>query len=393
MTMITKPPFLDSTGQLMANSLSQLAETNAKMVDVLNLIAVSQGGAPELTNWRQIQTAVASGNGPRYLPVGTQLQVGHSVYGTHLFDVVAHDYLKSSRDPNAHTMTLLQHDLLSITTQYDASQAFYYAAVPLAAGTYNVTLGSAYSSWEAGTYQFTLSQEVPAGGQLCVSGYASTALTSLNVVSYSSQTSTTPLESVPISTGSGGTSLGTFGEGDINNIQRVSYGSNNYKESAIRQLLNSTDAAGSVWTPHTMFDRPPAWASTVAGYAGGLDPDFLSVVTPVALPCSANNVYEAPDSTITKGTQYTLEDTLYLVSRTEVFGTSDVTDGSVLLPYFDGATDTDRVKYRNNSAAYWWLRTPYSSDAYSVRIVFSDGTLSYHGAYNSCGLAPACTIA
>lgn len=379
MSNVTKPIMLDETGR--------------EIADAIKLLAVAQGGAPEFDNWQQIRTAIANGMGPKYFPVGTQLAVNHSVYGTHLFTVVAHDYLKSSRDPNAHTMTLLQHDLLYITAQYDAPQAFYYASVPLAAGTYNVTLGSAYSSWEAGTYQFTLSQEIPAGGQLCISGYASAALTSLNVVSYSSQTSTTPLESVQISTGSSGTGLGTFGEGDINNIQRVSYGSNNYKESAIRQLLNSTDAAGSVWTPQTMFDRPPAWASTVAGYAGGLDPDFLSVVTPVALPCSASNVYEAPDSTIAKGTQYTLDDMLYFVSRTEVFGTSDVTDGSVLLPYFDGATDTDRVKYQGNSAADWWLRTPDLSRANGVLRVRRDGTLRYDVASVPTGLDPACTIA
>lgn len=379
MSNITEPIILDKTGR--------------EIADAIKLLAVAQGGAPEFDNWQQIRTAVAMGMGPKYLPVGTQLQVNHSVYGTHLFNVVAHDYLKSSRDPNAHTMTLLQHDLLPITAQYDAPQAFYYASVPLAAGTYNVTLGDTYSSWEAGTYQFTLSQEIPAGGQLCVSGNASTVITSLNVVSYGSQTSTTPLELVPISTGSSGTNLGTFGEDDINNIQRVSYGSNNYKESAVRQLLNSTAAAGSVWAPQTMFDRPPAWASTVAGYAGGLDPDFLSVITPVTLPCSANNVYEAPDSTIAKGAQYTLDDMLYFVSRTEVFGTSDVTDGSVLLPYFDGATDTDRVKYRGNSAAYWWLRTPYSSSAHRVRIVDPDGTLYDYLASSASDLAPACTIA
>lgn len=393
MTMITKPPFLDSTGQLMANSLSQLAETNAKMVDVLNLIAVSQGGAPELTSWRQIQTAVASGNGPRYLPVGTQLQVSHNVYGTHLFDVVAHDYLKSSRDPNAHTMTLLQHDLLPITAQYDAPQAFYYADVPLASGTYNVTLGSTYSSWEAGTYQFTLSQEIPAGGQLCVSGYASTALTSLNVVSYVSQTSTTPLKSVPISIGSGGTSLGTFGEDNINNIQRVSYGSNNYKESAVRQLLNSTAAAGSVWTPQTEFDRPPSWQTSLAGYKAGLDQDFLAVVGKVVLPCSANKSYEAPDSSIAKGETYTLNDEFYLASRAEIFGSYDVNDGTVLFPYYEGAGNADRIKYRDGSATSWWSRTPHSGYAHTVRLVDPNGTVSSSPARTAIGLAPACTIA
>ena len=288
-------------------------------------------------------------------------------------------------------MTIQQHDLLP-GTQFDAPEAFYYAETQLAAGTYNVILASAYGGWAAGTYQFTLTQAVPAGGQLRINGYESTAITSLKVQSFANRTTNTATESVAITAGSGGTNLGTFGEGAINSIQRVSYGSNNYKESAMRQFLNSSAAAGSVWTPQTKFDRPPSWLTSLAGYKNGLDQDFLAVVGKVVLPCSANNIYEAPDSTITKGTAYTLNDEFYIASRAEIFGSHDVNDGTVLFPFYEGAGNADRIKYRDGSAANWWLRSPSSGYAVIVRFVRSDGTVSNYYAYSASGLAPACTI-
>ena len=375
--------------------MSKLFLPTKEQMDVMNenlaKIAKAVGSQVDISTWEGIQKAVRSGIAKDILPVGSQLAVNHSVYGTRLFDVVAHDYLKSVHDENAHTMTIQQHDLLP-GTQFDAPEAFYYAETQLAAGTYNVILATAYGGWAAGTYQFTLTQAVPAGGQLRINGYESTAITSLKVQSFANRTTNTATESVAITAGSGGTNLGTFGEGAINSIQRVSYGSNNYKESAMRQFLNSSAAAGSVWTPQTKFDRPPSWQTSLAGYKAGLDQDFLAVVGKVVLPCSANNIYEAPDSSITKGTAYTLNDEFYLASRAEIFGSHDVNDGTVLFPFYEGAGNADRIKYRDGSAAYWWLRTPNSGHARNVRRVDSDGTVYYYGASGAYGLAPACTI-
>lgn len=375
--------------------MSKLFLPTKEQMDVMNenlaKIAKAVGSQVDISTWEGIQKAVRSGIAKDILPVGSQLAVNHSVYGTRLFDVVAHDYLKSVHDENAHTMTIQQHDLLP-GTQFDAPEAFYYAETELAAGTYNVILATAYGGWAAGTYQFTLTQAVPAGGQLRINGYESTAITSLKVQSFANRTTNTATESVAITAGSGGTNLGTFGEGAINSIQRVSYGSNNYKESAMRQFLNSSAAAGSVWTPQTKFDRPPSWLTSMAGYKAGLDQDFLAVVGKVVLPCSANNIYEAPDSSIAKGAKYTLNDEFYLASRAEIFGSHDVNDDTVLFPFYEGAGNADRIKYRDGSAAYWWLRTPYSGNAYYVRRVYSDGSVYNSYAYGAHGLAPACTI-
>lgn len=161
----------------------------------------------------------------------------------------------------------------------------------------------------------------------------------------------------------------------------------------MRQFLNSSAAAGSVWTPQTKFDRPPSWLTSLAGYKNGLDQDFLAVVGKVVLPCSANNTYEAPDSSIAKGTKYTLNDEFYLASAREIFNTNwDVADDSKVFPFYEGAGNADRIKYRDGSAAYWWLRTPYSGYAHVVRRVYSDGTMGSNVAHVASGLAPACTI-
>ena len=376
--------------------MSKLFLPTKEQMDVMNenlaKIAAAVGSQVDISTWEGIQKAVRSGIAKDILPVGTQLAVNHSVYGTRLFDVVAHDYLKSIHDENAHTMTIQQHDLLP-GTQFDASEAFYYAEAELPAGTYNFTLATAYSSWAEGTYQFTLTNPVPKGGQLDISGYVDTAMTALQVRSYANQTTTSTTESVAITAGSGGTNLGTFGEG-LNHSSRVSYGSNNYKESAMRQFLNSSAAKGSVWTPQTKFDRPPSWLTSLAGYKNGLDQNFLAVVGKVVLPCSANNTYEAPDSSIAKGAKYTLNDEFYLASAMEIFNTnSDVADDSKVFPFYEGAGNTDRIKYRDGAAANWCLRTPISWNASHVRLVDSDdGAMYNHVAAYSFGLAPACTI-
>ena len=375
--------------------MSRLYLPTKEQMDTMNenlaKIAKAVGSQVDISTWEGIQKAVRSGIAKDILPVGSQLAVNHSVYGTRLFDVVAHDYLKSVHDENAHTMTIQQHDLLP-STQFDAPEAFYYAEAELPAGTYNVILATAYGGWAAGTYQFTLTQAVPAGGQLRINGYESTAITSLKVQSFANRTTNTATESVSITAGSGGTSLGTFGV-ELNHPQRVSYGSNNYKESAMRQFLGSSAAAGSVWTPQTKFDRPPSWQTSLAGYKAGLDQDFLAVVGKVVLPCSANNTYEAPDSSIAKGTKYTLNDEFYLASAREIFNTNwDVADDSKVFPFYEGAGNADRIKYRDGSAASWWLRTPYSGYAVTVRRVGSDGTMGGYSANGAYGLAPACTI-
>ncbi len=366
----------------------QFDEMNANLLRIANSI---EGGG-DFTGWDGMQRAVRAGLAPSEFPVGSQFTLTHTVFGTRVCEVLAHDYLKSAHDANAHTMTCRIKSLLP-AIQFDSPEAFFFADEAIPAGTYHFTISETYSSWAAGTYQFTLANQLPKGGQLCINGDASAAMTSRKVTAYASRTATTASETCDITSGSSGTDLGAFGNG-LNHPQRVSYGSNNYKESAIRQHLNSSAAAGSVWSPQTKFDRPPAWAATLAGFVAGLPAEFLAAVGEVNLPCTANNTYESTDSSVTKNTAYTLHDKFYLLSQNEVFGSKPITaDQSALLTYFVGATNADRISYlADGSAAYQWLRTPNPDGAYYVRIVWSDGSLNYHGAYNARAYSPAFTI-
>lgn len=361
----------------------------------LSRIAGALSAKADISSWEGIERVVKSGNAPNLFPIGTQFTVYHDTYGDMVFDVVAHDHLKSSIDDDAHTMTLMCHSVIE-TVQFDNSEAFYYAEAELPAGFYNFTIASAYSAWAAGTYQFTLTKALPKGGQLCISGFADSAITNMKVVAYASRTATTATESVAITTGNTGKSLGTFGV-ELNHIERVSYGSNNYKESAIRQFLNSTATAGSVWSPQTKFDRPPSETTPLAGFMNGLESGFAAVVGEVIVPCSANNIYESPDSTVVKGTKYSVIDKFYLASHGEILGASaDVLDdGSVQFPYYEGATDADRIKYytKTGQASYWWLRSARQGQTNSVRIVANDGSLNITNRANTVtGLTFACTI-
>ena len=343
-------------------------------------------------SWKDIQNIVRAGAGPAIIPIGYQFMVNHSVYGTQPWAVLGHNVHKNAHNEDSPTMTIGSVPVLG-TLQFDVPEAFYYAETQLAAGTYNFTIGTTYSQWAAGTYQFTLTEAVPAGGQLRINGYADGAITTRTVQSFASRTATSAIESVAITTGSEGTSLGTFGEGALNHSQRISYGSNNYKESAMRQFLNSAAAAGNVWEPQTKFDRPPSWMTTTAGFLNGLDAELQEVLCDVTVPCGSNNVYEAPDSTVTKGGTYTVTDKIFFLSNREIGFTSDIDDGTTVLPYYDGATNADRIKYNASSvAANWWERTPHSGGAYYVRLVGTDGSLDDGTANFAGGLAPACTI-
>lgn len=362
------------------------------MNENLAKIAGAIGASIDTSTWAGIQRAVRTGVAPSQFPVGTQLEVSHSEYGAMLFDVVAHDYFKSPHDANAHTMTLMSHDSI-VRLQYDASEAFYYAFNKLPAGTYNFTISETYLLWEKGTYQFTLTQALPSGGHLLINSHADTALTSCTGTSISPPDLGGVIETFAISAGNGGTSLGTFGA-DLNHIKRVSDGSDNYAESAIRQFLNSAKDMSVAWVEQTKYDVAPNWWGSRKGFMAGLDEEFLSVVGEVVVPCATNSEYESPDSRYTKGTKYTLNDKFYLASVREVMGDSSsyIDDGTSQLPYYIGSKGVDRYKYADGVAYAWWTRSPYKTLSSNVQDITASGTLSAHYPWHPFGIAPVCTI-
>ena len=363
--------------------------------------------------WEDVRNAVRLGIAPSLFPVGYEFTVEREGSGSHTFVVRGHDHHVAANKKLTHTMTLeMKHVYGTSSTPYkafvfDATEALYYAETELPAGTYNFTLLSGYDATYGGgkTLSFTLANPVPAGGVIMFPWGYQKQSTETKISTYASNTATTAIESVSVTEGASGTNLGTADGNtpNMNHTHRIRYGSNNYAQSALRQWLNSAAARGAVWTPQTVFDRPPSWhTGTDAAYAGflsGLEAEFLAVVQPAVVPCRTNSIFEVNSLDGTEfviNQTYDLEDKFFLLSRPEIYGTWDSTshkDGE-MLEFYEGLTDTERIKYDSaGSARYWWLRSPTPSNAYNERNVHTDGTLNSNNANHTNGAAPACIIA
>lgn len=325
--------------------------------------------------------------------------VVHETASSLVWDVLGIDCDTPADSQFTHSVTLGLHDCLA-GLQFDAREALFYFEEGLAAGTYNFTVKA--HSWVSGdvnkTFQFTLTQAIPAKGQLVLQVAYNVTIAGSTAKTYSSSTSTTEIETVTITEGSGGTSLGDVNNaisGGTNSLQRGLTGNNRYSQSAMRQYLNSNAAAGSVWTPKNVWDRAPSWATTTAGFLNGMDEDFLSVIGEVTKRTALN--------TVSDGGGY--EDTIekfFLLSRSEVYGGNEVTGGEgAAYPYYSDysdlgsagtGNDSNRIKYRSGSAQYWWLRSPNAGNASRVRLVCTTGDISINSAGSSYGVAPACCI-
>ena len=351
---------------------------------------------------------------------GTPAQGDHILItetaNTIIFAVRGHDHHQAADGHYIHTMTLETKYVYGTAAGtykglvFDAAEALYYCSEALPAGTYNFTWSYAASSVVAGTFQFTLTEGVPAGGQIVIGTNASSsALTSCKIKTYASPSSTTTIESnIAITEGSGGTSLGTINstsssDDNLNCAQRILWGSNNYAQSAVRQWLNSAANLGSVWAPTNKFDRAPSWHtgsdSAHRGFMHGLGDDFIGAVQPAKIACRTNSVFEVDslDGTEFAVNQvYELEDKFFLLSRPEIYGAYDSTsykDGTQL-EYYEGLTNAEIIKRDGvGSARSAWLRSPQPSSADRERGVRTDGSLNVNNAVYADAVAPACIIA
>lgn len=381
----------------MSNQFGFLSDdTFAEKMDTMNqflaAIATGQGGSLKPTSWSDVQALVRKGLASKVFAVGDQLtcQRGST---TLVWDIIGFDIDTPADKQFTHSMTLQLHEVFDFV-QFNAPAAMYYAEEELAAGTYHVTPKNGWSGGMGNgkTYQFTLAKAVPKGGQIVWNGAWDQDPLKYDIKTYASPTSTTVIETVKPTEGTGGTELTTLNSG-----QRMCYGSNNYKESAVRGWLNSDKVAGSVWTPATNYDRPPSWVSNKAGFMNGMDADFLAVIGKTTKVTCRNNVTDGGGSDTTK-------DKFFLLSRRELFmgdEVSSVKEGEPYPYYSDYSdytspntgADSNRVKYKNGSPQWQWERTPNAGDSNDVCGVSYAGNLySYGGASNRYGVAPACNV-
>jgi hypothetical protein len=386
----------DALAELATNKVSKVPSANPG-----NIIIAGEDGSmvdsgypvfmDVITDPIYIQNATRKGNMRYIADVGDSFEVSRGS------DILTFDFIGFDADTPAdtqftHSTTVQLHDCYK-AIQFDAVEALYYAETELSAGTYHFTLLAGYDAAYGGglTYYFTLTQPVPAGGQIDFPWGTSKQASDTKISTYASKTATATIETnISVTAGTDGIALTP-----TNHPHCIRYGSNNWQESAIRQWLNSNAAAGSVWIPTNNYDRPPTWVTTESGFLNDIDADFLSVIGDVTKR-TANN-------TITDGGGYTdLTEKFFLPSRSEVGGTNEnnINEGDPYSYYDDmlinhTRSETEiagRIKYLSGIACIWWLRSPHSSYAYNVRNVNMSGSVYGSTALNALGAAPACCI-
>lgn len=295
MSVVTKPMLLDSTGRDIA---ALLAQQNGY------LAMIASGQRPELyKSMKEIANIVRAGtveSNAKIFPVGDQIIApwidkddNNKEYQV-AWDIINHILVTLATGEVVPGMQLQMHKCSAYGVQFDHQQAFMVCPDGLAVGTYNVTFGSKWGSKgaEANTsWQFTLTQAVPAGGLL--SGFESlpdVATTAFKVKSWATAKDADPIETATVTAGSEGTNLGTMAfnkatDGGLNGMQQVAYGHNRWSTSALRQYLN---AAGANWfKPLEKFSiRPDQYAKH--GFMAGLSEDFLSAIKPVKVTTALN---------------------------------------------------------------------------------------------------------
>lgn len=394
-----------------------------RVADALEMIALSQT-ASAVTDFATLKRIVKAGHADKILSIGDQIMTRWSPDGTAEYDmpwdVVDIAPVVNSDGDTVPGLWLQSHWALD-GLQFDASEALYYTAEGLAAGTYHFTIGTTWgNNCVAGkAYQFTLAQAVPAGGQICVAnntnfytwGAPDVAPANWKIYTFSAF-SVTPIEGpVAVTEGSGGTDLGTTTSAikfststGINNLQRAAYGYNRDSHSAMIQWLNGGEAAGGWQKQKNPFDRPAQQHATIRGFMAGLPDDFLNAVGSVRITTALNTV---SDSEI--GASETYSAKFFLPSKEQEYCVPQAAgvEGSYW-PYWKDRLGLDspqrdygdyanpaHIRYlisNHNSAQYVRLRSCDRGYANSVWYVNTAGNVAYYYAAYAFAPAPACVI-
>ncbi len=184
--------------------------------------------------------------------------------------------------------------------QFSHQRAFYAAKDGLAAGTYHFLYdGQDWNSVKKGTYvSFVLTKNVPAGGRLAGSFVAADQTSTWEIQSYAADGITLIETVVPIFAQIG-TSLGTMAyntrNGQLNSIQEMAYGHNRWRDSALRQYLNSDKTKGNWWTAQDEWDIAPDQLATKDGFLCGMDAEMLENILPIKTITYVNTVQDGTE--------------------------------------------------------------------------------------------------
>ena len=197
------------------------------------------------------------------------------------------------------------------------------------------------------------------------------------------------------------------------NTNRATYGNNNYQVSNLDQWLNKSDADGKWYQAAHAYDYPPS-TITSSGESSYVErPGFLHFFTSQERASLLNTTLKVlmPRIDTNAGTIQTISRKVFLLSLSEVgLGKENGVSDGTAITYFTSATRaktvTDQVfdntkaisahlPSSRNAPHYWWLRTPYYADTYTVTGVLNTTTGTrgnYTAQTSNIGVAPAINL-
>ena len=398
------------------NELENLPETNPddlalEVEEFNNDLTVLKGFHGTDITPAVLKKIVQGKTAPKWFPIGYQFAEDWyrdaSTKYISIWDVVHH------YDNN--DMALCWHYAIPDGIQFDAPEAIYYFDGTEQAGDYYIPVGSAYGAgWTVGlNIQITLTEAPAAGDQLfidCGTNYANDPTAGRAWRVYEAGTNTVK-QSGTTSNGTSGTNLGTIGNvnahrpnGRLNAISRVVYGYSRWSQSAIRQYLNSADAAGAWWTMQNPWDRPPSQLASLRGFLAGYSEEFLDIIEAVDVVTALNTQEGFSETT------ETTQDRIFLPSLQEWYLATQFADVegedwdyNKQLAEEDGRTgrfpwytEIDILKRYNipsqSSSVGVWLRSAHRGNANGAWLVYSSGTVGNGNTYYTYRGCPACII-
>lgn len=400
---IVKPILLDETGK-------EIVEKLHTQNMLLNIMA---GAAMEgTTSMAEIRKIVQAGKASEVYNIGDQIVVPWTDIATGqkyeaVANIVSFQNVTLKDGETVPGMITHWHYATPFGVQFDQNEAFYYCAEELTAGTYHITVGANWGTHckSGETYQFVLTKNVPAGGQL--HGFYAMpdqAPANWKVSSYASAQSAEPIETVSVSVGAQGTDLGSFvpaGTEGLNSLHRLAYGYNRWSQSGIRQWLNSDKGVGQWWAPQNNYDRAPEQLKTKAGFLTGFDEEFLSCIQPIKVTTALNTVTDAA-----VGDTEDTYDLFFLPSLEQMYINPQLAGEGEPWDYWKRASGmTSKMQQygtypqirtfaieNHTSPQYVRLRSASRGVSYGTWYVGSSGGVVSNSAINATRCAPACVI-
>ena len=384
-------------GEIIVNTPRET--TMQDIAAALKSIAFSQAAKQEnISDWAQLSGLSRNGYLKELLDFGDQIleKWTDTAANNKEYDFPWHithfDTAELENGENIEGTFLEAHYTTPFGVQF-SNRAFLRCPDGLTAGTYNVTLGAKWGEKDAQkdtTWQFTLTKAVPAGGS--VAGFTQmpdVVASNWKATSYAAD-GITVIETVPITSGSGGTSLGTMQlstrNSNLNSMQEAGYGWNRWKYSAARQWLNSDQPKGKWWTKQDDWDVAPSQLATKDGFLCGMPAEMLAVLKTVKVTTLANTVNDGGVTDITY-------DKVFLASMSQMNVDMSKEEGAVH-EYWQRRTKSKTpiepwkrypfmIRYsaaNHTSPQYVFSRSANRGNAINVMLVYADG-----GVYNTYG--------